>query len=132
MSEPSPIITPTFQTLLINQLNDIVFDIRNGSMLRAFLSLRILVVTLKPEHKKPLKKNHINHIQQQLKEIEGLESTDNYRTHRLRRGTLHTITPSVLELYEAVIETLHKHGYLEKHGVVPRRPSKKDKLSWKD
>lgn len=110
-------ITPTYQNLLINQLNGIAEAINMGRILEAFVRLRTLIMTLNPQHKKELKENHVVHIEEKMQDIQELESTDYYRTGKLHKGRLREIAPEVLTLFEKVMEVLHEGHYLEIRGT---------------
>ena len=113
MSEPSPIITPTYQNLLINQLNTIVTAINEGNQLYAFRCLRTLIISLNPKHNETLKENEVKHLSKDIAEINQLTGVDYETTWETRRNAAKTLAPKVLVLYEKVMVILHTKGYLE-------------------
>jgi len=113
-------ITPTYQNLLINQLNGIVNAINEGNHLYAFRCLRTLIMSLNPSHKETLMKNHVKHIQDGIDGINKISDVDHETSRIRRRDESKNLAPQVLALYEEVMKTLHNARYLEIRGpIVP-------------
>lgn len=127
MSEGTPILTPTFQSLISHNLLGLTDALNHYSFLEAYNRMRIIISMLKETHQEPLWNNGVKQIDEKMRGIQSLESTDYYRTGKLHKNRLREIAPDILTLFRSLMKTLHDHNYLEQ--TVRPRYTKRKKLS---
>lgn len=113
-------VMPTFQVIFNNRIPKIMDALDEGQYLYALKCMRTLIMALNPQHSKSLLENDVKHIDEQVDEINQLSDVDCETTRIKRRHSARNLAPSIIELYRKVMETLHKHGYLEKTRTIPK------------
>lgn len=124
-AEESPIITVTFQTVLNRNLIRITDALYERNLEGAYDGLAITVGLLKEEHRNPILDNDLAHINEELTEVKKVGGVDLYwtRQHRNRKRR-EVLANNLYGIFLKLMDVLHKHGYLEKKPVQPKRPSK--------
>jgi len=115
VSEESPIITVTFQTVLNRNLIHVTDALNEGTLYRAFHCLRTTIGLLKEQHSKLLFENDLTHIGRELAKASKISRVDLYQTRRAKNSrTRRVLKENLFNLFLKLMEILHKHGYLEK------------------
>jgi len=122
--QASPILTPTFQSVLNTNLLMATERLNNGTLFEAYEIIRTIIDMLKEEDRKPLVENDVTHINAKIRIAMRIQSVDLYQTRRKQRGLIQNVLrQNVRPLFRKLMLTLHTQGYLEKQRLGPRRPS---------
>ena len=112
--QPSPRKTDTFAKVLNNTLMYGIQQMNEGSNLQAFKVFRNVTRMLKIEDRKFLMSNGFTDLEKEIASVMNLSGVD-YETTRIKqRAKANRLLGSKIgDVFETLMERLHKKGYLE-------------------
>lgn len=125
MSETSPFVLPTYQGVLNRTIANVIEELNYGDSFAFFRCLRTLWTICPPAVKEETKED----LQDLLNELGKANHTSSFDLYWTRNGrnkrAINAIRKLGEPLFEKLMESLHKHGFLLKNPVQPTRPSRK-------